>query len=144
MHPTPEAAAMGGFPAAHCRVLAIAVHGDYAFAVLDTGPAEYRYLYTGTVERDDGGWHACFDGNGGGCGWTITDMESGLGVVACRDEAPAGADAVRVAWRSEEREVPVQNGVYLVTWWDEPCPDGPFPEVVAFRVGGRWMPAPKR
>lgn len=52
---TPEQAAMAGFPAAHCRVVASAVHGDDAFIVLDTGAAPYRYLYGGTARRDEGG-----------------------------------------------------------------------------------------
>ncbi len=129
---------MQGFPAAHCRVLAVAVDGDAGFVVLDTGPAEYRYLYGGTVGRVDGGWHGGIDGNGGGVGWTRTDEASALGVVALWDEAPAGADAVRAVWRQEEREAPVEHGVYLFTWWREPSPDDTLPRVVAFRIGGQW------
>jgi len=141
-YPTPEAAAMQGFPAAHCRVLAVAVDGDDAFVVLDTGPAQYRYLYGGTVKRIGGGWHPGIDGNGGAVGWTLTDDARELGVVAFWDEAPPGADAVRVAWGSEEREAPVRSGVYLVTWWRAPNPAGPWPRVAAFRIGGRWVAAP--
>lgn len=100
LFPTPEAAAMQGFPAAHCRVLAVELDGKDGFVVLDTGPAEYRYLYGGTVERVEGGWTGGIDGNGGAAGWTLTDREREVGVVALWDEAPAGADAVRVTWRS--------------------------------------------
>ena len=66
MFPTPEAAAMDGFPTEHCRVLAVDADGDDAFVVLDTGPTEYRYLYSGTVERVGDGWIGGIDSNGGG------------------------------------------------------------------------------
>lgn len=131
---------MQGFPAAHCRVLAVDTDGTHGFVVLDTGSAEHRYLYGGTVERMDGGWVGGCDGNGGAVGWTLTDSEHDVGVVALWDEAPPGADAVRVAWRGEERETPVRNGAYLVTWWREPDPKNALPRVTAFRVNGRWAP----
>jgi hypothetical protein len=143
LFPTPEAAAMKGFPAAHCRVLAVTLDGEDGFVVLDTGPADYRYLYGGTVKRVDGGWRGGIDSNGGAVGWTVTDPERELGVVAAWDEAPRGADAVRVAWRAEEREAPVENGVYLATWWREPSPEDEWPRVTAFRIDGRWVPASK-
>jgi hypothetical protein len=73
--PTPEAAAMEGFPAAHCRVLAVDLNGEDGFVVLDTGPEDYRYLYGGTVKRVDGGWVGGCDGNGGAVGSTLTDRE---------------------------------------------------------------------
>jgi hypothetical protein len=93
---TPEQAAMEGFPPAHCRMVESAVDGDDAFVVLDTGPAGRPYLYAGTVHRDAAGWHGGIDGNGGAVGWTITDAERDLGVVAIWDEAPPGADAARI------------------------------------------------
>ena len=130
---------MLGFPPEHCRVLAVDVDGDDAFVVLDTGPSEYRYLYGGTVRRVGDGWSGGIDSNGGGVRWTRTDDVRDLGVVALADEAPPGSDAVRVSWRGRERESLVRNGVYLVTWWREPFPDGPWPTVVAFRIAGRWV-----
>lgn len=139
LFPTPEAAAMQGFPAAYCRVLAVDVDGDDGFVMLDTGPAEYRYLYGGTVKRMAGGWCGGADSNGGGVGWTLTDWDHHIGVVHLCDEAPPGADVVRVSWRGEEREVPVRNGVYLVTWWREPNSEGDMPRVTEFRVGSRWI-----
>jgi hypothetical protein len=139
--PTPEAAAMLGFPPEHCRVLAIDVDGDDAFFVLDTGPAEYRYLYSGTVRRVGDGWISSIDGNGGGVCWTRTDDARELGVVALSDEAPSDSDAVRVSWRGRERESLVRNGVYLVTWWQEPFPEDSWPAVVAFRIADRWVDA---
>jgi hypothetical protein len=141
LFPTPEAAAMEGFPAANCRVIAAAVDGDDGYVMLDTGPPEYSYLYVGAVKRLAGGWCGLTDSNGGRIGWTLTDEDHNLGVVHVCDEAPRNADAVQISWRGEQRDVPVQNGVYLTAWWREPYPDGEWPQVTAFRAGGRWIPA---
>ena len=135
---------MSGFPSAHCRVLAVDVDGKDGYVVLDTGPAEYVYLYSGTVERIEGGWIGRSDGNCGGVGWRRTDDERGLGVVALLLEAPPGTDAVRTMWRGHERESLVRNGVYLLTWWHEPWPDDSWPHVTAFRTGRRWVDASER
>jgi hypothetical protein len=140
---TPEAAAMEGFPPAYVRIVAMAQDGDDAFVVLDTGPAAYRYLYAGTVHRDGGRWYGGIDGNAVG-GWTVTDQDAELGVVTLWDEAPPDADAVRVRWRGEEREVPVTHGVYLAVWWREPWPEDSWPAVAAFRVGDQWVALPER
>ena len=137
---SPELAAMEGFPPAHCRVVASAVDGDDAFVVLDTGSAGRPYLYGGTVQRGASGWQGGIDGSGGAVGWTVTDTARELGVVALWDEAPSDADAVRVRWGRDERQVPVRHGVFLATWWRQPYPEGrPWPQVVAFRIGGHWV-----
>ena len=134
---------MAGFPVGHVRVVAVAVDEDDAFVVLDAGPAEYRYLYGGTATRESGRWQGGIDGNGGAAGWTLTDQGRELGVVAIWDEAPPGADAVRVRWRGEAREVAVRDGVYLSAWWREPCPEGDdLPAVTAVLVDGRWVAVP--
>jgi hypothetical protein len=142
LFPTPEDAAMEGFPAAHCRVLAVDVDGKDGFVLLDTGPAEYVYLYGGTVERLAGGWCGGIDSNGGGVGWTHTDED--VGVVAACGEAPPNATAVRVEWRGESREALVQNGVYLFTWWRQSYPDGDLPQVTAFQFDNAWQAVPRR
>ena len=139
--PTPEAAAMSGFPAEHCRVLASATQGDTAFVVLDTGPAEYRYLYAGTAERVEDGWTDGTGSNGPSSGWTLTDRERGLGVAYVYDEAPTGADRVRAALGADVQETAVINGIYLVTWWRVRSDHVRTPETVAFRVAGKWVPA---
>jgi hypothetical protein len=140
LFPTPEDAAMHGFPRAHCQVVAVEVDGKDGFVLLDTGPAEYRYLYGGTVQRLAGGWCGGIDSNGGGVRWTRTDDEGDVGVIAVCGEAPSDAVAVRVEWRGEIRETPIRNGVYLLTWWREPYPERDWPEVTAFRVGNAWLP----
>jgi hypothetical protein len=139
--PTPEAAAMSGFPAEHCRVLASAVEGDAAFVVLDTGPTEYRYLYAGTAERTEGGWTDGTSSNGPSAGLTLTDGEGERGVAYIYDQAPAGADRVRAALGDDVREVAVANGIYLVTWWGVPAAEERTPVPVAFRVADEWVPA---
>ena len=136
---TPEQAAMLGFPPAHVRVVATAQDGDDAFVVLDTGSPGAPYLYGGTVHRIGGRWEAGIDHNGGGAGWTVTDSDQELGVVAIWDEAPDGADAARVQWRSVERDVPVNAGGFLAAWWRESYPEDEWPTLVAFRVRGQWI-----
>lgn len=136
--PTPEEAAMDGFPGTACRVVASAREGDDAYVLLDTGPEGHPYLYGGCVTREDGGWAEGTSGNGPG--WSLTDAEHDLGTLTVWGEAPEGAVRVRVGFRGEAREAPVANGVYLVAWWRVPYPDE-FPRVEAFRVDGRWVPA---
>jgi hypothetical protein len=132
---------MSGFPAEHCRVLASETHGDAAFVVLDTGPAEYRYLYAGTARRVQDGWVDGTSSNGPSAGWTLTDWEADLGVAYLYDEAPAGADRVRVALGTDLQEAAVTHGIYLVTWWGVSNKDARTPATVAFRMGGTWVPA---
>jgi len=72
-------------------------------------------------------------------GWTVTDGDRGLGVVTIWDEAPAGAEAARVRWRSVERDVPVNAGGFLAAWWREQYPEDEWPTLVAFRVSGHWI-----
>jgi hypothetical protein len=137
---SPEAAAMDGFPSAHCRVAAVARGGDDAYVVLDTGPAGHPYLYGVCVARRDGGWVAESSGNGDG--WTLTDGERGVGTATAWGEAPDGADRARVAFDGDVREAPVTHGVYLAAWWRVPAPTDDMPRVEEFRIGGRWVPEP--
>ncbi|MBB4634224.1 hypothetical protein [Longimicrobium terrae] len=135
---TPQEAAMSGFSARHCRVVAMAVDGDDAYVVIDTGSDGFSYLYGGTAQREADGWR---DGNSGnGDGWMSTDPERDLGVLTVWDEAPAGCDAVRVQWRGETREAAVHDGAYLVAWFKVACPEDSWPSVTSFRIGGRWVP----
>lgn len=137
---TPEGAAMQGFPAAHCRVVASLVAGDDGYVLLDTGPVGYPYLYAVSVYRQDGGWAGGSSGNGPG--WTLTDEEHDLGTAAAWGEAPEGADRVRAVFAGDVREAPVTGGMYLVAWWRVPAPAGAYPRARAFRIGGRWVPEP--
>ena len=131
---------MDGFPAAYCRVVVSAAEGDDGYVVLDTGPAEYRYLYGVAVWRDDDGWRDRSSGNGPATGWTRTDERHGLGTAYTYGNAPDGATQVRAALGSEIREVPVVDGVYLATWWRVPV-DAPTPVATAFEIDGAWVAA---
>ena len=137
--PTPETAVMAGFPPEHCRVLASVTEGDAAFVVLDTGPAEYRYLYGGTAERVEGGWADGINSNGPSAGWTLTDRERELDVAYTYAEAPDGADRARVACGAEFQEPAVINGIYLAAWWGVRSDDARTPVTLAFRIAGVWV-----
>lgn len=134
--PTPEAAATSGFPGA--RIAASAAEGDDAYVLVDTNPSGDSYKYGVNVHRRSGGWEEGNSGNG--AGWTLTDQEHGLGTLVVWADAPANADAVRIAWNGETREVAVTGGVYLAVWWRVPCPSE-HPRVVGVRVGGAWRDA---
>jgi hypothetical protein len=135
---------MSGFPAEHCRVLASVTAGDAAFVVLDTGPANHPYLYAGTAERVEGGWTDGTSSNGPSAGWTLTDSEANQGVAYIYDEAPAGADRARATLGGDAREVVVENGIFLVTWWGVPASEERTPVPIAFRVAGEWVGAGHR
>ena len=135
---TPEAAAMDGFPTAHCRVAAAVTEGDDGVVVLDTGAPGQPYLYAVAVWREGGRWYEGSSGNG--MGWTLVDAERNLGTLAAWDYAPVGADYVRIALREELPEIPVVGAVYLTAWWRVSCPEDDWPRAVAFREGGVWIP----
>lgn len=135
--PTPEEAAMDGFPGQAVRVLATAREGGDAYVLIDTGPEGHPYLYGVCANRERGGWVEGSSGNGSG--WTITDSEAEAGTLTEWGEAPEGTTRVRVSFNGEVREAPVANGVYLVAWWRVPCPTEDFPRVDAFLIDGRWV-----
>jgi hypothetical protein len=137
--PTPEDAAMDGFPAVLCRVVAAAREGDDAFVVVDTGPAGHPYLYGVALERGGGGWSEVASGNGPG--WTVAGGEDELGTLHLWGPAPDGATRVRAAYGGDVRERPVSGGFYLMAWWRVPAPEEEDARVEAFHVGGQWRPA---
>ncbi|HEX8394405.1 MAG TPA: hypothetical protein VF665_18815 [Longimicrobium sp.] len=137
---TPQEAAMSGFSARYCRVVATAVDGDDGYVVVDTGSDGHPYLYGGAVKREAGGWSDGTSGNGDG--WISSgDLEEEIGAYALWGEAPAGADAVRARWRGDVRETLIEHGVYLVAWWRVPCPEDDYPSVTEFRIDGNWVTA---
>ncbi len=128
---------MEGFPPERCRVVARAVDGDQAYVVLDTGPAGRPYLYGSAVSRGSHGWEAGTSSNGPGAGWTLTDAERELGTAYFYDEAPTGADRIRVVLDGDVNEATIRGGVFLVAWWRVPFSET-SPRVLGFRVGGVW------
>lgn len=136
-HRTPEEAALEGFPARACRVLATVREGGEAYVLIDTGPAGAPRLYGASASRRDGGWIGRTAGDAPG--WSLTDAEHDAGTLSAWGEAPAGATRVRVSFDGEVREAPVAHGAYLVAWFGVPCPAGGFPRVDAFQVDGKWI-----
>jgi hypothetical protein len=134
---TPEAAALDGFPDAHCRAVATRVSGDDAYVLLDTGEPGYPYLYGAVLVRENGAWREVASSNGPG--WTSTCEDDELGTRVDWDVAPEGVDQVLVSFRGETRVEPVTNGVYIATWWRVPSTLA-APRVEAFRIQGRWVP----
>jgi hypothetical protein len=116
---TPEEAAMVGFPARYCRVVATCVNGDVAYVLLDTG--------------SDGLWSE--GGSSNGPGWSQAGSDPHLGTLVDWGEAPPQADAVRLDFNGVVLEVAVNDGAYLTAWWRVPCPRAAWPRVEAFRIG---------
>jgi hypothetical protein len=134
---SPEDAVLAGFPPGAVRIVAVRAQGDDAYVLLDTRPGGPSYLYGVTCMREADGWVEGSSSNGGG--WRHTDPDTDLGMLVVWDEAPAGADRVRVAFGEDVHEEPIEHGVYLSAWWRIPCPEDAWPDAVGFRVGGQWV-----
>jgi hypothetical protein len=135
-----EEAAQSSFDPRFCRIVATREQGDDAVVLFDTGPAGQPYLYEVHYHRREDRWSEGTSGNG--WGWTAVGPEGELGTVTVWDEAPAGADKVRVEFEGELREEPVSLGAFLAVWWRVPWREHPWPRVLAFRIDGAWKPAP--
>jgi hypothetical protein len=136
-HDSPESAAMVGFPAAHCRVIASRTFGDEAYVLLDTGPQGQPYLYGSNCYRRDGRWVEGGSGNGGG--WAPTTDDPALGTLSFWGDAPAGIDAVRVEFDNAIWEEPVRHNAYFLVWWRVSIPTE-WPRIVAISENGAWTP----
>ncbi len=119
-HDSPESAAMTGFPAAHCRVVASETFGDDAYVLLDTGPPGQPYLYGCSCYRKGGQWFESASGNGPG--WTAAIDDPEVGALTCWGDAPAGAKTVRVEFDGAVVEARVREGVYFLIKWRAPFP----------------------
>jgi hypothetical protein len=130
---SPEDAAMVGFPAKYCRVVATRTEGDCAYVLIDTGSQEQPYLYGVNCARLGGRW---FEGSSGnGWGWSLVEGGSGLGTISFWTDAPAGADIVRIEFDGQVFEELVVNGAFLFARFRQPS-TVPFPYAIAFRVDG--------
>jgi hypothetical protein len=128
---------MSSFPARYCRVAASPVDGDDAYVLLDTGSDGRPYLYGVNCSKRDGRWEEGSSSNGPG--WSQVGRDDLLGTLVVWDQAPPGAEIVRVRFEGQAIEEPVQNGVYLAVWWRTRCPEESWPRVDAFRVGDTWV-----
>ena len=132
--------ARSSFPTECCRLIALLEHDNAGYGLFDTGPIGQPYLYGVNYERRDGVWSEGTSGNGPG--WSQVGPDDGLGTWTVWDEAPPGADAVRLEFDGEGREEAVTTGFYLAAWWGVPCKDDVSPHVTAFRINGEWVPVP--
>jgi hypothetical protein len=136
---SPEAAVLADFPPGAVRVVAVRAHEDDGYVLIDTRPDGPPYLYGVQCTREASGWVEGSSSNGGG--WRPSDPESELGTLVIWDDAPPGADRVRVAFGPEVHEEAVEHGVFLSAWWRVPCPEGTWPRAIQFRVAGHWVEA---
>jgi hypothetical protein len=134
-HDSPEGAAMEGFPARYCHIVAIRVNGDDAYALLDTGPVDQPYLYGVNCKRRNSRWFWTAGVNGPS--WGLTDETRNVGALSFWDAAPAAADRVRVEFKGQIVEEPVVESAYLVVFWNQPQTFSPGK--VAFRIDGQWI-----
>ena len=108
---SPEDAALDGYPRRYCYVVAARQQGDHAYVLLNTGTDNRRYLYGVNCVRQDGRWYEDGSANTGG-GWRQIGQDPAVGILSVWDDAPEGADAVRLE----------------------------FAGVTAVRIGGQWVP----
>jgi len=136
-HDSPEQAAMAGFPAAHCRVVASEISGNDAYVLLDTGPPGGTYLYGGACHRENGRWFQ--GGSSNAPGWSPTGDDPDVGALSFWGDAPAGVETVRVYLDGAVVEAPVRNGIYFLVKWRVPVPIE-WPNIVAICEHGQWKP----
>jgi hypothetical protein len=141
MYDSAESAAQAGFPPGACRVVAARTNGSDAYVLLDTRPTGPPYLYGSVCYLKDGVWHEGSSGNGSGWSATGGDDDDDFGTLYLWNDAPAGANRVRISFRGLVHEEEVRDGAFLAVWWRVPFPEDEFPVVVAFRVDDRWMPS---
>lgn len=109
-----EEAAIEDIPSSQARVVAKCEKGDYAVILLETNDRAPFEPYQEVCKKVDGGWIPIVGGNAGG--WTRTN---GDGVLTYWEEASAGT-SVRIQFRDEIHEVPVQNGYAFFCTWNVP------------------------
>lgn len=134
-HDSPESAAMTGFPAAHCRVIASRRFGEDAYVLLDTGSPGRPYLYGVHCFQQAGRWFESSSSNGSG--WEQTGHDPDVGTLSLWADVPEGVEAVRVAFDGALIDEPVNQSAYLLVWWRVAVPTE-WPHVVAVRAKGTW------
>lgn len=121
---------MAGFPPHHVRVVASRIDGDDAYVLLDTSSSDQPYLYGVNCLRETSGWREGSSGNGGG--WSLSDEKHNLGTWALWDDAPRGADFIRVEFDGVTSEHAVHDGLYFVVFFRRPS--RPAPRITGFRI----------
>jgi hypothetical protein len=135
---TLQEAVRSSFPVDSTRIVAVREHGDNAVALFDTRPTAEPYLYQVHYWRQNGRWLEGSSGNG--YGWQRYSRDSDLGMATIwGDDAPPGADRVRGECEGDAGEEVVQDGVYLLVWWD--VAHNALSQLRSFRVNGEWVRA---
>ena len=134
-HASPERAAMTGFPAAHCRVIASRSFEDDAYVLLDTGSPGQSYLYGVNCFQRAGQWFE--RGSSNGPGWEQTGHDPDVGTLSLWADVPEDVDFVRVNFNGVLIEESVNHAAYLLVWWRVAHPTE-WPHVVAVRANGTW------
>lgn len=133
---SPESAALAGYSPKFSRVLASRSQGDDAYVLVDTVPGHRAYLYGVNCRRRNGRWIEGSSGNRPG--WDQTGHDPDVGTLSYWDDAPAGAEMVRVEFDGRIVDEAVSDRGFLVVWWRVPAPQT-WPRVLAFRIGERWI-----
>ncbi len=133
---TPIEVALNGFQGAPARVVASSAGEDDAYVLLDINATGCRSLYGVNCHRRAGVWE---EGNtANGPGWSQRSLDSPLGTLAFWGETLVNADRALIALNRDTVEVPVNEGVFLATWWSVPDGVFGFPFLAAVRVEGEW------
>jgi hypothetical protein len=135
---SPESAATGGFPEAHCRAVAAQVYEDDAYVLLDAGSPGEPYLYGADCCRINGRWFEL--GSSNSSGWHQTADDSDVGTLSLWDEVPEDVEAVRVIFNGSTSEHSASQRAYLAVWWRVPLPVE-WPYVAAMKIAGAWQPS---
>ncbi len=112
-YPTPEEAAIEGFPPHHCRIVASRVAGDDAFVLLDAGGPDHTNFYGCSCRRTHGGGRRDSSSNME-WSWFQRDDDGNIGTLAVWGEAPEGAISVRLDFGHTVIEEAITGGIYLV------------------------------
>jgi hypothetical protein len=108
---SPEDAVLSSFPPGAVRVVASRTSGYDAYVLVDTRPDGPPYLYGVEVTRDGEGWIE--GGSGNSAGWRLREFGADVGTLVVWEEAPPGADRVRVEFEGDVHEEPIESGAYL-------------------------------
>ena len=124
------------FPPGMYRVIAMVERLDVGYALFDTNPTGQPYFYGVEYRRTDTGWTEGQSGNGPG--WFGGAPDTRVGGMTAWDDAPPGADRVRVKFQGQTYEEPVVDGAYFLVWWDVPVSED-WPVLSAVRINGQWQ-----
>lgn len=132
--PQLEEVARGDVPPQYAHVVGVSVspNGRFAIVALTTNEGTAVELDITVAERAEERWESVSSGS---MPYIVYEGDH-RGAVLCDGPFGAGVDRVVVRDRSEEHEVPVENGYFLYVAWKQDVPgddttDPPMPELVS-------------